>query len=108
MKIRNIETDEVLSFNDDWEIVEDCHEPLIQGDKYIKLFKEWCKVCGIDSDFRDIKFKYEAENDRLIAWFEYWNSHRRNYGISFDLYSVFEKLEDGEIYTYEQLVGKEK
>ena len=88
-------------------------KPLIQGEKYIKLFKKWCEVCDVFIiRSKDEKcFKYIRETDRIVKYekdvFENVIDNRRSYGISFNEFSALRKLEDGKMYSYYDLVGKE-
>ena len=107
IKIRNRKTAEVLHFSDDWEIVGEKYKAKIRGKDYIGLFKHWAKVnhnVETETDKHRKQFLYNKEKDELA--YRYVDGSTP-YKISFCSTSALNCLEDGKIYSYYELVGKE-
>lgn len=106
IRIRNKKTTEVLHFSDDWEVVgEKRNKAKIKGEKYIGLFKHWANVNKDTLDKTDKIFIYRKDDDML---FYNASTPRCSYGIGFISLEALEDLEDGELYSYCDLVGEEK
>lgn len=83
-------------FAEYWEEIGEL-EPLIDCKKYRKAIRTWAEAVG------HTKFIYDGIKDCI-----YVPDCDNTVSISFDRYSVFEKLKHGHLYTITELCGEEK
>lgn len=104
IKIKNNKTDEELTFSDDWEVAKEKKEAKIHGDAFIELFKHWVRVNLTFGGVNKAKpaFRYDKDKDMLS-----YVDGCPEYGIGFFKYSALKGLEDGKLYSYNDLVGEE-
>lgn len=104
IKIKNNKTDEELTFSDDWEVVKEKKEAKINGEAFVKLFKHWVEVNQSAFAPRERKPVYRYDKDKDMLFYTEADSE---YGIGFYKYSALKGLEDGKLYSYNDLVGEE-
>ena len=109
MKIKNSKTNEELTFSDDWKIVAlgEKKKAKIKGQEFIDLFKQWARV-NTDFSFCEYeknKKKYVYRRNKDMLFFDTVDE-RRSFGIGFYTFTALEDLKDGEVYSYNDLVGE--
>lgn len=118
MKLRNKKTYEIYEINDDecslftllkktglfedWEIIEE-KEPLVEDKKIRSVLAKWFNLLRVKS----VIYKYEEDCLVYNANSNSTYNKRDEVKISFNSWSAFKNLEDGKIYTREQLCGEE-
>lgn len=104
VKLKNNKTDEELAFSDDWEVVEEKNTK-IRGRDFRALFRHWAKtnqiVCVKEDESRKL-FRYDGDDDML-----FYIGGSPSYGIGFCTKTALQGLEDGNLYSYCDLVGEE-